>query len=893
MQSTSQPPRRRTIDAFSITEPVGFLSLEARITPYLTTGFRSRAFGANGRVGAWAPATLRSAWSTMRSALLTAMQATLPEDLQSRARAEEALSVGKAGADIRPFLQTLPEIAASLRKEGPSAANAANQVRVLRRALISGCTDRSPLDVKAAALSSAWADFIAALNSQAPPIRSSVRSGIFKLASVASDLGLPAPADLPSDPLALAEWLRRALPNDDDYFAVRSALKRLPAAAPDLACAITVPARHSTAMRLSPDAVVHADVATREVPALATFLRAWDSVAERGHTDCASQTIERLRFSLERFTTYAVLAARAGVLPDGLLLRPTVLDWWTTEMPGALTRVAHTRLNVGPQVGDEHIMATTADTANSVAPVMTNAVAAVLAWAARNGHMPKSAQLASGDLPRSVLAELEAIWRMTVHWMTDAEGRGPVRGETRLAYLAARAAYNSARKTLRAGEAEGDEHLTMKDKDEAAKMHSLPLLLGVVLPYWSLVHLPRLQANLDAITTKLDALRASSPADTHWPGGVHRDEVIARKALTTAIRVWFIFITFIADPLRIKNHWAARVGKDKAEVMIDADFTPDGRVRRIHRIHSRFGGETFAIMRGNPLAMLKTRDYKSRSWDWPQVVVDHRWAARYINEVWFPILQRAGVLPDGATVQSALAENRYALLPTDGGTQRGTKAVDGGDGDGGVARYATAQSVRVLFRQALLTGLRALGPSVASLTGDTVPASDEEAAQRWPWILSPHVVRLWWVTFCLGVLSKNGFALRRTDPATNEHHLINPIDIAQRATTDSPKTMEKDYEACSDTMHQRTMRTVIDWTHPRAFASVTDYLAMPDRRPDIKALWREWAGARAGDGAGMLPPELIRAFLERERGTDVRVPQMRRRAINNHPPARRATKTPA
>ena len=886
MQSTSQPPRRRTIDAFSITEPVGFLALEARITPYLTTGFRSRAFGTNGRTGAWAQATLRSAWSTMRSALVAAMQATLPEDLRSRARAEEALSVGECGADIRPLLRTLPEIAAGLRKEGPSAANAANQVRVLRRALISGCTDRSPLDVKAAALSSAWADFIAELNDQTPPITASIRSGIFKLATASSHQGLQAPTDLPANPRALAEWLRRALPNNDDYFAVRSALKRLPAAAPELTCALAVPARHSTAMRLSPDAAMHAEVAKREVPALAKFLRAWDAVAERGHTHCAPQTIQRLRFSLERFTTYAVLAARAGILPDGLPQRPTVLDWWTTDMPGALMQVDHARLDVGPQEGDEDIVDTTADTANRTAPITTNAVAGVLAWAARNGHMPKSAQLASGDLPRSVLAELEAIWRMTVHWMTDAEGRVPVRGETRLAYLAARAAYNSARKTLRADEAEGDEHLTMKDKDEAAKMHSLPLLLGVVLPYWSLVHLPRLQANLDAIATKLEALRASSPAHTHWPNGVHRDEVIARKALTNAIRAWFVFITFIADPLRIKNPWAARVGTDKAEVMIDADFTPDGRVRRIHRIHSRFGGEKFAIMRGNPLAMLKTRKYKSRSWDWPQVVVDHRWATRYINDVWFPLLQRAGVLPAGATVQSALAENRYALLPTDGGTQRGAKAVDGGDGDGGIARYATAQSVRVLFRQALLTGLRALGPSAEPLTGQQLPASDEEAAQRWPWILSPHVVRLWWVTYCLGVMSKNGFALRRTDPATGEHHLVNPIDIAQRATTDSPKTMEKDYDACSDTMHQRTMRTVIDWTHPRAFAAVTDYLVMPDRRPDFKALWREWSRTRAGDGLGMLPPELIRAFAERERGTDVRVPQMRRRAVKNRPPRR-------
>ena len=707
MSSTSQSPRRRTLDAFSITEPVGFIALEARITPYLTTGFRSRAFGTNGRTGAWAPATLRSAWSTMRSALVAAMQATLPEDLQSRARAEEALSVGESGADIRPLLQTLPEVAAGLRKEGPSAANAANQVRVLRRALISGCTDRSPLDVKAAALSSAWADFIAALNAHTPPITASIRSGIFKLASVASRHGLPAPSDLPSDPRALAAWLRRTLPNDDDYFAVRSALKRLPAAGPDFAYAISVPARHSTAMRLSPDAAVHAEVAKREVPALAKFLRAWDAVAERGHTDCAPQTIQRLRFSLERFTTYAVHAARAGILPDGLLQRPTVLDWWTTEMPGALTRVGHARLDVGPQEGDEDIMETTDATANDAAPVTTNAVAAVLAWAARNGHMPKAAQLASGDLPRSVLAELEAMWRMTVHWMTDAEGRGSVRGETRLAYLAARAAYNSARTTLRAGEAEGDEHLTTKDKDEAAKMHSLPLLLGVILPYWSLVHLPQLQANLDAITTKLEVLRASSPADTHWPSGAHRDEVIARQALTSAIRAWFIFIAFIADPLRIKNHWAARVGTGEAEVIIDAEFTPEGRVRRIRRIHSRFGGETFAVRRGNPLAMLKTRDYKSRSWDWPQVVVDHQWATRYINDVWFPLLQRAGVLPNSATVQSALAENRYALLPTDGGTQRGTKAVDGGDGDGGIARYATAQSVRVLFRQALPPTARA------------------------------------------------------------------------------------------------------------------------------------------------------------------------------------------
>ncbi len=889
MSSTSHHPRRRTVDTFRITAAVGFLDLEARVTPYLATGFRSRAFGSGGGRGAWAPATLRAAWSTMRTALIASMQSSLPPDEQSPARAEAALRAGDHGADIRPFLQNLPAVAARLRKVGPSAANAANQVRVLRRALIAGCTDRSPLNVKSAVLSDAWSSYIATLDAHHPRIAASIRSGAFKLASAASTVGMHAPTALPTDPRALAAWLRVRFPLDDDYYAVRSSLKRLATIQPTLRCAIAVPARHSTAMRLDADAAIHAALADSETPALAKFARVWDAVADRGHTDCAPETIQKLRFSLQRFITYAALATRAGVLPDALAHRPTILDWWTTDVSMALTSTDHERMHVGMQEGDDDIMDTTHESTGTEAPVNTNAIAAVLAWAARTGLMPKATRLPSGDLPRSVLAELESIWRMTVQWMKDAQRRGRVHPSTLTAYHAAHSAYMSARTALRAGDEDGEERLTTKDKDEAARMQSLPLLLAVVLPYWTLVHLPRLQARVDAIAAKLVALRDTSPAATHWLSGSHRDEVVARHALMSAIRAWFVFVAFIADPLRIKNHWAARTGTGDAEVMIDAEFTPAGRVRRIRRIHSRFGGEAFATKRGNPLAMLKTRDFGSRAWDWPQVVVDHSWATRYLNEVWFPLLQRAGVLPDGATVQSALAENRYALIPTDGGTQRDARDTGTHSADGAVARYATSQSVRALFRQALLTGLRTLGDSALPLTGEPVPTDDTVAARRWPWILAPHVVRLWWVTYCVGVMSKNGFALRRTDPATGEHHLVNPIDIAQRATTDTAKTMNKDYEACSDTMHQRTMRTVIDWTHPRAFAAVTDYLVMPDRRPDFKALWRAWSRARADEGLGMLPPELIRAFAERERGTDVRVPQMRRRAVTNRPPRHRAT----
>lgn len=884
--STSHPARRRTVDPLSITEPVGFLHLEARITPHLATGLRSRAFGDGAHVGTWAPATLRSAWSTMRTALIAAMEATLPADERSPARALHALRTGEQGADVRCLLPDLPSVAASLRKPGASAANAANQVRMLRRALIAGCTDRSPLRVKLAVLPDDWARYIASIDAHHPRIRESIRSGVFKLATAATTAGVRSPVDMPADARKMASWLRDRFPADGDYFAVRSALTRLAKLKVADVAMITVPARRSAAMRLDADGATHEAIADSVTPALAKFARVWDKVAGRGQTGCAPDTLRKLRLGLQRFITYAAHAERAGVLPRGLAQQPTILDWWNTEVAVALATADHARIDLGPQEGDDDIMDTSNTSTTDVGPVSTNAIAAVLAWAARNGLMPKAAVLASGDLPRSVLAELESIWRMTVHWMKDAERRGRLHASTLSAYHTARASYSRARAELRAGAEDGDDVLTIKDKEEAAQMHSLPLLLAVVLPYWTLVHLPRLQAQVDAVTRKLSALRDASPVATHWSDGSHRDEIVARRALTSAIRAWFVFVAFIGDPLRIKNHWAARFGTDDAEVMIEAEYTTDGRIRRIVRMHSRFGGEKFASAR-NPQAMLKTRDYGTRSWDWPQVVVDHVWLRRYANDVWFPLLQRAGVLPDGATVQSALSENRYALIPTDGGTQRHADGATARRERGAIARYATSQSVRALFREALLTGLRAFGDSALPLTGESVPEDDEAAARRWPWILAPHVVRLWWVTYCLGVLSKNGFSLRRTDPETGESHLVNPIDVAQRATTDTPKTMNKDYEACSDTMHQRTMRTVRDWMHPRAFTEVTDYLVMPDRRPNFAAMWRAWSRQRTDDGMGMLPPEMIRAFTERERGTDLRVPQMRRRAVGQRPPARR------
>ena len=110
MSSPSHPPRRRTVDPLCITEPVGFLDLQALVTPHLPTGLRSRAFGDGGHVGAWAPSTLRAAWSTMRRALIASMEATLPTDQRSPARAAFALRTGHHGADVRSFLPNLPAV---------------------------------------------------------------------------------------------------------------------------------------------------------------------------------------------------------------------------------------------------------------------------------------------------------------------------------------------------------------------------------------------------------------------------------------------------------------------------------------------------------------------------------------------------------------------------------------------------------------------------------------------------------------------------------------------------------------------------------------------------------------------------------------------------------------
>jgi len=889
---THTAPRRRTLDAFSLTERVGFLDLEARITPHLATGLRSRAFGDGGLHGAWAPATLRSAWSTMRSALVAAMQESLPSDERSPTRAEYALRTGDGGADVRAFLHTLPHVAAGLRKPGASAANAANQVRMLRRALVSGCTDRSPVAVKSAVLPAPWSAFVARVAAHRPRVGNSVMGGVFKLSEAASTLGVSDPTALPTDGRAMTDWLRAAFRDDKHYYEVRGAITRLTKLAiPDLGITVR-PARRSIAIRLDTDAALHASATEAETPALAKFARVWNSIAARGQTPCADTTVVKLRLSFQRFNTYAVLASRAGLLPPGLATTTTILDWWNEELPVALNAAVHERASIGPQEGDEDLTTSSsmnADTPLTVLtaqPATTNAVAGILAWAARNGHMPKAQVHDDGDLPRSVLAELEAVWRMTTHWMTDAQARVTVSPSTLIAYQSARAAYLRARDSLSAGTGNGDDELTSKDKAEAAKMLSLPLLIAVVLPYWTMILLPRLQARIEGITQRLEVLRIGSPTATHWPLGTHRDEIIARQALTDSIREWFVFAAFIADPLRIKNFWAARVGLTGTEVVLECTFTPDGRIGTITRITSRFGGAAFAAQSGNAEAVLKTRAYGSRLWDWPQVVVDHTWAARYFNDVWFPSLRRAGVLPDGATVRSALTEMRYALIATDGGTQRFSDEAHTRRHRGAVARYAGSDSVRKLFRRALLTGLRALGDSGCRLTGQGIPHNDDEAARQWPWLLAPHVVRLWWVTYMLGVLSKNGLWLRHAVPGTKDRQLVNPVDFAQRATTDTPKTMSDDYDACSEWMRQQTLRTVRDWTHPRAYADVVDYLVMPDRRPDFHALWQAWSRGGEHEGLGMLPPEFVRAYADRQRSTDLGLPQIRRRAVTNRPPVR-------
>lgn len=859
--------RRTCPERFTMAAPVPFADLVERIRPHETLGLSSRVLSSQGQRARWSGTTVRSALSDLTTGLVHAAMATLPADERSVARARHALEHGAFATDVRSLLEAVPDTVAALRTTADSRRNTRARVTRLLRAFVSGMTDRSPVQIRAAALSPPWQAVIDALHDHAPRVDGSIVNGIMHLAQAADAAGM-APAQLPMDPSESATLLRALIRVDATRYAVRSALGRLARLSVPGIPVWPVPTAQRAARRLSGTPAEHLALADAAVPALAALVRRFTALRLANKLAMRPATAVGIEAALHRMITFAVGATKAGLVPTSLAQTRRVWDWWTTPLPLSLDDVP---THVAPGVHD-HLFGGAVMTSADGMP----AVVAVQVWAARCGLMPKATGTA---LPRSVLVDAHAVWRAAQHVAT-AHAVGKRWGPDVEALMAQAQAAHAGAVTLL--EAHLGPELTVKDKRAALQMATLPMVLGLYLPYWTLVELPRRLAHLEAVQQRLATVNAASRAATRWAPGEHPEEQSARHALDDGLETWFVLAVIVADPLRIKNLWAGRLGIARGEYRVHAEFTDAGALRRLRRISSHFGGDRWAVSQGHDLASLKTSAFGERHWDWAAVAVCPAWTQQYLERVWLPRLRQHGLITADTSLHAALQTGHYPLFVADPAAQRALRTpapMPGG--------YATDHALRRRFRGAMLTVLRAIDARGLGLVDEAIPADDEAAAQRWPWLLAPHIARLWWASHMLGVLELGGTSLQRTDD-TGSKVLIDPVHFAQRATTDRPKTLRESYDAASDYLRQLCLRTVRDWRHPLSMQDeVVNLLCAPDTRLNWAALWDTWARETQAGAREMLPPALLRAWSLRRDGADIRVPALRRKGGNRPTPPRR------
>jgi hypothetical protein len=331
---------------------------------------------------------------------------------------------------------------------------------------------------------------------------------------------------------------------------------------------------------------------------------------------------------------------------------------------------------------------------------------------------------------------------------------------------------------------------------------------------------------------------------------------------------------FTADPSRIKNHFAARIGTGsvRTEIMVAGKWSADGALVRVEGVSATYGGLRWATAQGNTRATLKDRYRGERPLGWAAVAVDMRWFGEYLQTAWLPAIRRRFPEATQLTLRGALASGQYALFVTDGGTQHksATSAPVAG-------AYASENGVRERFARGLLAMLRAMGAEEEGLTRGPVPATPPEAGRVWPFLMTPHDVRLVWATHLVGIVGDGGGYLRRR-LANGEVELISPIAHAVRATTDNEATLREEYMCVKADVDLARDRSANSWRHPRAYDVLVDLLVAVDERPDLAALWDAWAATSEDPATSMMPTALRKAWERRKARTDLDVPPLRRKS---------------
>lgn len=637
-----------------------------------------------------------------------------------------------------------------------------------------------------------------------------VMTGVRNLGRCAAAYGQLDPAKLPADPEALRTllrgWSRKHLAHD--VWVLRTASRALTAvASPDRPVLPT----------WSHDPEAHTAPLNASMPRFMRELRVWHSVAgtavshrvpgRRGpscHTKLRPATQQRYRYQVLQWAHAYQDVRRRNLIPD-VALPPdlTLFDAWVITSRHRTHDSAF--LATSPEVQAlRHDYAVASDgAANRAARPLALVVVEVAVAHGIIGRyqlyartQDASSDVEQGALPPAAIQMLFALAAVTERVVIALNNDGSeMENQFRAAWeptaRGLKAALNTAKDSV-------------QQMSELLTRITLPQLICCVLPWRTLVDLPRRQRRAD--DAAIDARAPTASAECQREAGR------ARAQYHRALRRWVVQASLTADPVRIRNAWHARMGR---EVVIDATWSADGSLATIDAIRSTFRGHD-----QSDVSQTESKNDTTRGWYWSPMIMDYQWAATYLLEIWWPTVQRLALVPAGTPMRTAIESGTIAWLLNP--EPRSSKLPP-------VAGAYLSRALSDLWAEALLEGLEAMGRS-------DLPRDIDDARRRWPWLFGPHKVRHLWATYWWGVRSTSGPRRLLRDgmmeQACGRH-------VACRATGDKDSTLEQHYVRSKEAILEAARHPANHFDHPSAYHSEMDRTWWLGEQVDWAARWRD------------------------------------------------------
>lgn len=770
-----------------------------------------------------AAATIPGALSDLKAALSWQVDRHLALESNREARylLDPPLGASHVPYDVRALLTGAATAAAArarslgMRRPG----NARGRVQRLLVALYATPTAHTAM-VMPGLLPAAWQEVVDLILSMAATLGSekkwrSVATAIRNLARAATAYGVLDPRALPADCDELAallhSWGRARIAHDvwalrSASAAIQSSLNGIPA----------LPEWSKTRSR-----ELKRDELSEMMPAFFADLDDWTALALKKIGN--RSTTERRESALEplRRATRERYAAQARQWADGLLALvarnavPHPLDLaslhtgevWLTMMPvidaprmtadtDARMQARRARLGVDGGV--------------LLLPARERPLAVVVAELAVDaGDIWPRAKRVSGDLPPSITQMLFALFSIAERLSVATWGDGSEQ------VIALRGAWLPELKQLKGQLARATGHC--KRPEKLLRVLTLPQLICGVLPWRTLIDLPRRKRAADAAASDAREAYASSAA--------RRDASKLRTAYHDALQRWVVQATFTAEPMRVGNVSHARVG---SEVLLTAQWAQDGSLVKLISISSHFperdnaGGQVSVSSTENALPeALGTKTGEERDhWCWSRAIVDLEWADVYLRQLWQPTVVAQHPELAACSLRELVERGEFAWLINPDPRTDAAPEVEGAYRHGGIEDR---------FGEALLEGLRVLGRH-------GFPESLDEARTQFPWLFGPHIIRTLWATYWWGLRGDNGPVRKRRGGGIDAQ---DGKSIARRATCDTDGTLQAHYVKIRGTMIELSRSCAESFEHPRAFDAEMDSTWWHDGIVDWRARWRD------------------------------------------------------